>query len=155
MPDWPTLPLFSFLLVLVMLRAGATYALGRGIRGLVDRRTQMTHRPSVIRAERLIERYGAGVVVLCFLTIGVQTAVNAAAGSLRMPMRRYLPALFVGGLIWATVYVSVGLAAIEAIWGGRGWLLVVVLAGVGSVSWLVHWWFVRRGNREARSTDPR
>ncbi len=156
-PDWPTLPLFFFLLVLIILRAGGTYAIGRGVRGLADRRSQLTRRPAVVRAEQMIERYGAGVVVLCFLTIGVQTAVNAAAGSLRMPLRRYLPALFLGGLIWATAYLTVGLAAIEAIWGGRGWLLPVVLVGLGTVGWLVHWWFERRARRSSRgpgASDP-
>ena len=43
-------------------------------------------RPSVRRAEAVVGRYGAPAVTLCFLTIGVQTAVNAAAGSLRMPL---------------------------------------------------------------------
>lgn len=150
MPDWPTVPLFCFLVVLVTLRAGGTYAIGRGVRGLADRRSHLTRRAGVVRAERVVGRYGAAAVVLCFLTVGVQTAVNAAAGSLRMPLRRYLPALFVGSLLWATAYLTVGLAALEAIWGGRWWVLPLVLVGLGGVAWLVHWWFVGR----ARATPP-
>lgn len=141
-PDWPTVPLFCLLFLVAFGRAGATYAIGRGARGLADRSTRALERPAVRRAERMVEKYGAPAVVLCFLTVGVQTAVNAAAGGLRMPLWRYLPALFAGALIWATIYLTVGLAVLEAAWGGRWWLLLVVLAGAGTVAWLVRRWFV-------------
>lgn len=135
MPDWPAVPLFLFLVAVAFARGGATYAIGRGGRGLTDRFSHLLDRSAVRRAEDVVRRFGAPAVTLCFLTVGVQTAVNAAAGTLRMPLRLYLPALFVGALVWATIYVTIGIAVIEAIWGGRSGLLVVaalaLLAGVG------------------------
>jgi membrane protein DedA with SNARE-associated domain len=123
-PDWPAVPLFVFLVAVAFGRGGATYAVGRGGRGLTDRYSRLLDREAVRRAEDVVRRYGAPAVTLCFLTVGVQTAVNAAAGSLRMPLRRYLPALLAGALVWATIYFTIGLAAIEAIWGGRSGLLL-------------------------------
>ena len=143
MSDWPAIPLFCFLVVIAGARGGATYAIARGVRQVADRRTGLPDRAVVRRAEQVVERYGAVAVALCFLTVGVQTAVNAAAGSLRMPLRRYLPALLVGALIWATLYVTVGLAVLEAVWGGRPWVLPVALVVIGLVAWGAHRWFVR------------
>ena len=131
MPDsWPVAALFVFLVAVAFGRAGATYALGRGVRHLGGRHTSLLDRPSVARAERTVSRYGAPAVTLCFLTVGVQTAVNAAAGSLRMPLRRYLPALALGAVIWASVYVTVGLAVFEAFWSGTPWRVAVVALAV-------------------------
>jgi membrane protein DedA with SNARE-associated domain len=46
-----------------------------------------------------------------------------------MPLRRYLPALFLGALLWAAVYLTIGIAVVETFWGGgRPWLLLGVLA---------------------------
>lgn len=145
MPDWPTGPLFAFLTVVVFCRAGGTYLLGRGARGLADRRTPLAERPAVRQAERVVERLGALAVVLSFLTIGVQSAIHAAAGSLRMPPDRYLPALAVGSLVWAAIYVTVGLAALEALWGGRWWLLPLVLLGLLALTWSAGRWLTSRG----------
>lgn len=153
MPDWPAVPLFLLLFVVVLLRAGATYAIGRGVRGLADRRGRLTDRPAVRRVERVVETYGPLAVVLCFLTVGVQTAVNAAAGSLRMPLRRYIPALVAGGAVWATIYVTVGAAAIEAVWAGQWAYLVVALVALGVLAWLVHRWFERRSVSREHSED--
>ncbi len=131
MPDWPVVPLFALLVVVATLRGGATYALGRGGRGLTDRYAEVMSRPSVQRAEGFVDRYGPPAVTVSFLTVGVQTAVNLAAGALRMPLAHYAPALFAGALIWATIYVTVGLAVLETLVGGRSWLLPI--AGVGAV----------------------
>lgn len=144
MLDWPAVPLFCFLLLVAFARAGATYVIGRGARSFADRSARLRDRPGVRNAERVVERYGAPAVVLCFLTVGVQTAVNAAAGGLRMPLVRYLPALFVGAAIWATIYLTIGFTVLEALWGGRWWLPLAVLAGVGVVGWLTHRWFAGR-----------
>jgi membrane protein DedA with SNARE-associated domain len=64
----------------------------------------------------IVNRWGAPVVALSFLTVGFQTAANFAAGLTRMPWHRYLPALVIGGLAWAIIYATVGLAAVV------GWL---------------------------------
>lgn len=116
MPDnWPVAALFAFLFGVAFLRAGATYALARGAREVGSRHSALLQRPGVAKAERTVRRYGAPAVTLCFLTVGVQTAVHLAAGSLRMPLRRYLPALAVGALVWATVYVTIGFAVFDVV----------------------------------------
>lgn len=116
--DWPLLPTLVFLTVVAFTRAGATYAVARGLRSATGRRSRLLDRPSVLRAEATVRRFGAPAVALSFLTVGVQTAVNAAAGALRMPLGRYLPALAVGALLWGTIYATVGMAAFAALWGG-------------------------------------
>ncbi len=128
MPDWPVLPLFVFLFALACVRGGATYAVGRGVRGATDRRTHLAESDKVRRGEAIVSKFGAPAVALCFLTVGVQTAVMAAAGTLRMPLKRFVPALAVGALIWATIYVTIGFAVVETIWGGRTWVLLTALA---------------------------
>ncbi len=136
MPDWPVVPLFGFLFALACVRGGATYAVGRGVRGAADRRTHLAENPKVLRGEVIVRRYGAPAVAVCFLTVGLQTAVLAAAGSLRMPLRRFLPALAIGAVAWATIYVTIGFAVVEAIWGGRAWVPVAVAAGLLLLAWL-------------------
>lgn len=131
--DWPVAALFLFLTVVAFGRAGATYALARGARSVGGRHTSLLERPVVLRAERALARYGPPAVTLCFLTVGVQTAVNAAAGSVRMPLRRYLPALALGALVWAAVYVSVGLAVLDAFWSGTPWRAALTALAVAAL----------------------
>ncbi|MGO1227154.1 MAG: DedA family protein [Brachybacterium sp.] len=120
MMEWvgnlPLLPAVAFLYVVIWCRAGATYLLGRGARRAADRGriAAFLNSPSVRRATELINRWGAPVVALSFLTIGFQTAANAAAGLTGMPAKRYLPALAIGGLAWAVIYATVGLVAFMA-----------------------------------------
>ena len=113
---------FSTLFVIVMLRANATYWLGRGaLRGgrLSERFAHRLEGPTMQRAQRLSARYGVVAVPLSFLTVGVQTAINFSAGFTTMPLRRYLPAVTVGCVFWALLYSTVGMvgwAAIAAVW---------------------------------------
>lgn len=103
------------LYVIVLLRAGGTFAVG-WLAGAGARRSRLAGRISSAkfqRAERAIQRWGAPVVAVSFLTIGFQTAANFLAGSMRMPLRRYLPALFIGGACWALIYATAGLGALE------------------------------------------
>ncbi len=69
------------------------------------------------RAESVVSRYGAPVVAASFLTVGVQTAINAASGAMRMPARRYVPGLLVGAVLWALLYTTAGAAVWEAVRG--------------------------------------
>jgi len=138
------LPTFAGLFVIVMLRANATYWLGRGAAAGTRRLrpTEGRRAPAWQRARRLVNRWGPIAVVLCFLTIGIQTAVNAIAGVSRMPLRRYLPAVTLGSIIWATVYATVGLAAVQA-WlataarspVAAALLVVVLVVGVVAAIW--------------------
>lgn len=140
--DIPVAAAYLFLVAVAFLRGGATYAVGRAARGAgarAERTRRLLERPAMARAEQVVGRWGAPVVALSFLTIGVQSLVNAAAGALQMPLRRYLPGLIVGALLWAALYVTVGLAMIQAwVTSENGlWLLaaaaVVVVVGAVTV----------------------
>ncbi|MET9641088.1 VTT domain-containing protein [Streptomyces virginiae] len=105
------------LYLIVLLRAGGTFAVG-WLAGAGARRSRLAGRISTARfqrAERAIQRWGAPVVAVSFLTVGFQTAANFLAGSMRMPLPRYLPALFVGGAAWALIYATAGLGVLEVL----------------------------------------
>lgn len=134
MMDWvqglPLLPAIGFLYVVIWARAGGTYLLGRGARRAANRGRvkELLESPAVQRATVLVNRWGAWVVALSFLTVGFQTAANAAAGLTGMPARRYLPALAVGGLAWAVIYATVGLVAVA------GWVELFLVSPAGAVA---------------------
>ena len=149
---------FTALFVIVLLRAGGTYALGRVARSGASRtRVQrLAESPRFERAQELLARWGAPVVVLSFLTVGFQTLVNLAAGIGRMPLRRYLPALVIGGVIWALLYATVGLvtfAALASLYqlSPAG----AVLGGLALVAGLVGYivWQVRRSHGPGSSVQ--
>ncbi|MFJ8924632.1 MULTISPECIES: VTT domain-containing protein [unclassified Streptomyces] len=105
------------LYVIVLLRAGGTFAVG-WLAGAGARRSRFAGRISSAkfrRAEQAIQRWGAPVVAVSFLTVGFQTAANFLAGSMRMPLPRYLPALLVGGAAWALIYATAGLGVLEVL----------------------------------------
>ncbi|MFF2198416.1 DedA family protein [Streptomyces sp. NPDC058157] len=105
------------LYAIVLLRAGGTFAVG-WLAGAGARRSRFAARTSSAkfrRAERAIQRWGAPVVAVSFLTVGLQTAANFLAGSMRMPLPRYLPALFVGGAAWALIYATAGIGVLEVL----------------------------------------
>jgi membrane protein DedA with SNARE-associated domain len=155
---WPLPAAIAVLFVIVLLRAGGTYALGRGSRAgvkrLLERRGRMA--PQLARAEVVIERFGSPVVALSFLTVGFQTAVNLAAGVLRMPLVKYIPALLVGGAMWATLYGVLGLATVNAIMQAAAQNpIAAVLSVIGVVALLVLLEFATRKARAfaAAQTD--
>ncbi|MGI8459379.1 MAG: DedA family protein [Propionibacteriaceae bacterium] len=130
MVGWPYPAVVVTLFAIVMLRANATYWLGRTAqRGARRTRAErLLSAPSFRRAERVVDRWGAPVVSLSFLTVGFQTLVNLAAGLTRMPLRRYLPAVTAGGILWALLYATVGFVTVEA-WG-RLWDRSPVVAAI-------------------------
>ena len=136
--DWPVAVVWLFFWVGATLRGGTFHVLGRGARAADSSRRGWLDRPTVVRTEAVVRRWGAPVVTLSFLTVGVQSVVNLASGVLRMPVRRYVPALLVGAAIWATLYVTVGLAVVLALVGGGAWwhvaVAVVVVGLVGVVT---------------------
>lgn len=113
----PLAAAFATLFAIVMVRANATYWIGRGLRaGAIKSRFGVRlDRDIMGRAESLVARWGAGAVALSFATIGLQTAINAAAGAMRMPLRNYLVGVVVGSLIWATIYSALGAAIVVAL----------------------------------------
>ncbi|MCF3140417.1 VTT domain-containing protein [Paenarthrobacter sp. AR 02] len=144
------------LFAIVMIRVNVTYWIGRGaVAGFAHTRLGSSlERPKAARAQALIQRWGPYAVVLSFLTIGLQTAINLAAGAARMPLRRYLPAAVVGSVVWAVLYATIGLAALEA------WLAVAAASpvgaalGVATLAAVVVWVVVfRRRRAAAKSAD--
>lgn len=137
---------FGVLFLGAFLRGGATYWVGTRLRrgGEGSSWAARFDTPVVQRAERWVGRFGAPLVSLGFLTVGLQSAINLAAGLLRMPVRRFIPALVVGALAWATLYLTVGLAVIDAAIGRISWVWVLIaVAGVVLVSLVVSR-FIRR-----------
>lgn len=99
---WAWLTLFG----IVLLRAGATYAVGRGVAAGVLRGREPGERTRSAMAR--VERWGPPVVTVSFLTVGAQTVVNAAAGLIRMSVPRYLLGLLPGAAVWATIWSTIG-----------------------------------------------
>ena len=139
------------LFAIVMIRVNVTYWIGRGAAAGVERTrfSGALQRPKAVKAQALIQRWGPYAVVLSFLTIGLQTAVNLAAGAARMPLQRYLPAATAGSAVWALLYATVGLAAIEA------WLAVAAASPAGAIAvtvvlaGLVVWILIARRRRRS------
>ncbi|GAA5199719.1 VTT domain-containing protein [Arthrobacter gyeryongensis] len=149
--DLPFEVALAALFAVVMVRVNATYWIGRSAAAGLERTrfARALHRPKAGKAQALIQRFGPYAVVLTFLTIGLQTAVNLAAGAARMPLSRYLPAAIVGSGIWAFVYATIGLAAMDA------WLAVMAASPLGaallalSLAGLAVWLVIRRRRRTA------
>ena len=135
--SWPYAATLAFFFAGALVRSNATYWAGRGLRAGGERTRLSAHldRPAVLAAERFVTRVGAPAVTLSFLTIGFQTAIIAAAGALRMPLSRFVPAAAVGSLLWAGIYTTIGFAVVDAwLTGTAGpWLLLVV--AVVAVLW--------------------
>lgn len=129
---WPYWVTYAFFLTGALLRSHATYAVGIGLRAGSHRTRWGRHLdgPAVAAAEQLVARMGPLAVVISFLTVGVQTAINAAAGAMRMPLRRYSPAAFLGSLIWAAIYTTVGFAVVDAALGRVSWWWLAVAGGL-------------------------
>lgn len=109
------------LFAIVMARANGTYWLGRlAARGAHRTRiARLMESPGYTLAVGRINRWGAPVVTVSFLAVGVQTLVLLASGALAMPLRRFLPAVVLGSVLWALVYATVGFVGVEAV--GRLW----------------------------------
>ena len=153
-PDWAQsgLPLIAFLFVVVFCRAQATYWLGRlavagalsghGHGGLRGRIAQWFMGPTPQRGAALLQRWGLIIIPLCFLTVGIQTAINAGAGIVRLKWRVYTLAMIPGCVAWALLYglglLAVWIAAAGAIAGNPwAWLVLGLLIGiiVGTMRW--------------------
>lgn len=154
MPAWtdgaPFWGLFAFFFAVVLVRTQATYWLARLVAGWsADERRRRPgwvlraggrlQRVSAGRGMRVVQRWGLLAVPASFLATGTKTAVNGAAGLLRMPFGRYTAAMLVGCALHATIYATVGWAAWTAavsaatgsVWGAAALavlaLVVVVL----------------------------
>lgn len=155
MKEWfDALPIevaLAFMWVVGIVRTSIVYALGAlaaegGAR--LDRIRKAMDSPLYRKARRLINRWGVIAVPLCFLTVGLQTAVIITTGFTKMPLRRWVPAMLLGTFIWACIYTTVGFA-ILAVLGLEPWMFPLALAIVITVLVIVAQLRERRINREA------
>jgi membrane protein DedA with SNARE-associated domain len=147
-------PLWQALLVMelaTLLGATLLYlAASRGGRTLVYRYGRYMHlTPERLdRAERWLLRHGAFAIVAGRLTPGLRIATVITCGVLRVPLRRFLPALAVGSFLYILLYTLLGfflgppiLSAVEGIHLPLG-LLGSLIPLVVLVVWIVR---ARRG----------
>lgn len=144
--DGPWWWIYLFLVVVVFVRAQATYWLGRWVRhGLTlpdaaetsapkpsKRRAGLAARfsgPMWERAQRFLDRWGFVGVPLSFLTVGFQTMVNAAAGFGRMRWDLYTLAMLPGCAVWAAIYSIAGFSLVAA-WQASPIAVIGVLVGL-------------------------
>ena len=153
--------LFVFLFVVVLVRAQLTYWLARGAasgavlassrKGFLGSVARWFDGPIPRKGAAMLDKWGIIVIPLCFLTVGVQTAVNAAAGLVRMRWGVYTLAMIPGCVLWALLYglgtLAVFAAAIRAVagspWGWAGLALIVTLIAA-KIAW---------GRRKRRAVD--
>ena len=159
MKEWfDALPIevaLAFMWVVGIVRTSIVYALGAlaaegGAR--LDRIRKAMDSPLYRKARRLINRWGVIAVPLCFLTVGLQTAVIITTGFTKMPLRRWVPAMLVGTFIWACIYTTIGFAILAAL-GLEPWMFPLALAIVITVLVIVTQLRERRINRESVEND--
>ena len=135
--------LVGSLFVIVFLRAQGTYWLARAIPAAAERRaasgksrgkfTRWFLGPTPRKGASILEKWGVIVIPLCFLTVGVQTAVLAGAGLVRMNWRKFTLAMLPGAAAWALLYgiglLAVWTAAVTAV-AGNPWSYVVIVVVV-------------------------
>lgn len=154
MKEWfDALPIevaLAFMWVVGIVRTSIVYALGAlaaegGAR--LDRIRKAMDSPLYRKARAFINRWGVIAVPLCFLTVGLQTAVIITTGFTKMPLRRWVPAMLVGTFIWACIYTTIGFAILAAL-GLEPWMFPLALALVITVMVIAAQLRERRINRE-------
>ncbi|MGB3827521.1 MAG: hypothetical protein WA962_01985 [Ornithinimicrobium sp.] len=129
MPQWwddqGFLITFGVLLVVAVGRGQLTYWVARVV---TERALARTHPAqgwqasvhSWLQGERLargrssLQRWGLIVVPLCYLTVGFQTLVLAAAGVMRIRWVWFTAAQLPGAAAWALIYSTIGFAVWQA-----------------------------------------
>ena len=142
--------------VVGIVRTSIVYAFGAlaaegGAR--LDRIRKAMDSPLYRKARRLINRWGVIAVPLCFLTVGLQTAVIITTGFTKMPLRRWVPAMLVGTFMWACIYTTIGFAILAAL-GLEPWMFPLALAIVITVLVIVTQLRERRINRGTVENAP-
>lgn len=146
MPSWAQsgLPLVAFLLFVVFFRAQGTYWLARAIPEALTRwggrvpslrsLAKWVDGPVPKRGARILERRGIIAIPLCFLTVGLQTAVLAGSGLVRMNWAKFTAAMIPGCIAWAFLYgyglLAVWTTAVKAVAGNVwAWAALIVVIG--------------------------
>lgn len=165
-PQWASsgIVLILFLFCVVFCRAQATYWLGRGIvSGAVKGREKSKILDGIAKffegtiprkGTKIIETWGIAVISLCFLTVGLQTAVIAGAGVLRMAWLRFTLAMLPGCVAWALLYgmglLAVWMTVLGAV-AGNPWAWVAIAVIV--VGLLILWQIRRRKDEKTEQED--
>lgn len=146
--DFPLGLSATLLFTIAMARGQATYWLARSVTGEVVRRTApedgwraSVHRwlsgEAVARGRGAVQRFGVVVVPLCYITVGLQTVVLAAAGCLRLRWSTFTLAQIPGAMAWAAIYTTIGFAvwgaAIAAIAGNPAILAALAVVAAAAV----------------------
>ncbi|MBB4735980.1 membrane protein DedA with SNARE-associated domain [Micrococcus cohnii] len=128
----------GFFWTLAVLRSLLVFGLGRAAAAGAERSRvrRVLDGPGYARARVFADRFGPWAIPLCYLTIGLQTAVIVSAGAARMRWRRFLPAMAVGTFVWGLVYGTVGMAIVWAVLGaavGEPWAWALLAAAAGAL----------------------
>lgn len=127
----PFVVVLLVLFAIVLARSHLTYWAGRGVvrgarygqeriggparwRAMVLRIGTFAASAPARRGLALLRRFGPVAVTLAYVTVGVQTAVFAGSGVLRMPYARFALASVPGAAAWALVWATVGFGAVWA-----------------------------------------
>lgn len=160
-PSWASsgIALILFLFIVVFCRAQGTYWLarlvvsgafaGRGKSKVLSKIANFFEGPIPKKGTKIVEHWGAAFIPLCFLTVGLQTAVLAGAGILRMSWPRFTLAMLPGCVAWALLYgfglMAVWLTILGAVFGNPwAWVAIVVIVGG-----LFGLWWARRKNKQS------
>lgn len=153
-PSWAQsgAPLIIFLFFVVSFRAQGTYWLGRAVpaglvkaqdkKGVLGAVSRWLHGPTPRKGAAILERWGIVVIPLCFLTVGLQTAVLAGSGLVQMRWRRFTLAMLPGAIAWAFLYglgmLAVWVAAIQTVTGSP-WAIAAIasVALIGAIIYVV------------------
>lgn len=137
--------LIGFLFFVVFFRAQGTYWLGRAVpTGVLQTKKQSgplhslatwLHGPAPRRGSALLERWGIIVIPLCFLTVGLQTAILAGSGLVQMSWKKFTAAMLPGCVAWALLYglgmLAVWTATVKAVAGSPwAWLAIATIIAV-------------------------
>ncbi len=118
---------FALLYLVATARGQATYWLARVVAEQAEQRIgpdlsgsrlgtvqRWLQSESVDRGRRAVRRWGLLAVPFCYLTVGFQTMVLAAAGALQVAWLPFTVVQVPGALAWALIYTTIGWAAWEA-----------------------------------------
>ena len=152
----------SFPLSMVLVVAAAIlgdsvgYEVGKHVFGprILDGRLLGKHRHKLARAEDFLQRRGGSAVFLGRFTAFFRAMMPALAGAAGMPYRTFLLWNALGGIIWGTLFVTIGHVAgtsykVVEEKVGRGLAFGVVgVVIVAAIAWKVY--EVRKDRREER-----
>ena len=163
----------AVLFLIVMARSHATYWAGRGVvkgaqstqqieaapgwwHATMSKLEEWTSASAAQKGLSLVRRWGAPAVSLAYLTIGLQTAIFASAGLIKMPYLRFTIASIPGAVVWAVVWATVGFSAV---WGAINlfdaspWALLAALVVLALAVGGIVWFRLSRRARHAMATE--